>query len=260
MDDILASIREIIAEDEAAEKSGSERALYTHPTDASNANVAAPSHATQNPAPTVPLANSTQQATTANHELSATLKNIEERAARIRSDLGVNNPNPAPPAVQSPPDRPVSQFRTEQLAETRRPSQPRFSDPVPIPRRAEPPKAVAKPSAPIASAAQRATPAVAPRAATVPSEPAGTPQFKPAPAPKLTPPPAVPTPATAELEVGSTFDKIAANLLAEKSDDLEAMLGDMMRPIVRKWLGENLPTLVERLVREEIEKVSRGRK
>jgi len=34
----------------------------------------------------------------------------------------------------------------------------------------------------------------------------------------------------------------------------------MLRPILKNWLNENLPTVVERLVREEIERVSRGRR
>jgi hypothetical protein len=33
---------------------------------------------------------------------------------------------------------------------------------------------------------------------------------------------------------------------------------DMLRPMLQQWLDDNLPTLVERLVREEIERVARG--
>ncbi len=33
---------------------------------------------------------------------------------------------------------------------------------------------------------------------------------------------------------------------------------DMLRPMLQEWLDDNLPTLVERLVREEIERVARG--
>ncbi|MEO1397482.1 MAG: DUF2497 domain-containing protein, partial [Pseudomonadota bacterium] len=35
-------------------------------------------------------------------------------------------------------------------------------------------------------------------------------------------------------------------------------LYELMKPVVRKWLGDNLPTMVERLVRDEIERASRG--
>ena len=37
------------------------------------------------------------------------------------------------------------------------------------------------------------------------------------------------------------------------------MAQDMLRPMLKAWLDDNLPSLVERLVREEIERVSRGR-
>jgi cell pole-organizing protein PopZ len=32
----------------------------------------------------------------------------------------------------------------------------------------------------------------------------------------------------------------------------------MMRPMLKTWLDDNLPALVERLVRTEIERVARG--
>jgi cell pole-organizing protein PopZ len=34
---------------------------------------------------------------------------------------------------------------------------------------------------------------------------------------------------------------------------------EMLRPMLKGWLDDNLPGLVERLVRAEIERVSRGR-
>ncbi|TGV63965.1 DUF2497 domain-containing protein, partial [Mesorhizobium sp. M00.F.Ca.ET.149.01.1.1] len=36
------------------------------------------------------------------------------------------------------------------------------------------------------------------------------------------------------------------------------MAEEMLRPMLQDWLDNNLPTLVERLVREEIERVARG--
>jgi len=33
----------------------------------------------------------------------------------------------------------------------------------------------------------------------------------------------------------------------------------MLRPMLKGWLDDNLPAMVERLVRAEIERVSRGR-
>jgi cell pole-organizing protein PopZ len=36
------------------------------------------------------------------------------------------------------------------------------------------------------------------------------------------------------------------------------MAEQMLRPMLQEWLDNNLPVLVERLVREEIERVARG--
>ncbi|TJV50334.1 MAG: DUF2497 domain-containing protein, partial [Mesorhizobium sp.] len=38
----------------------------------------------------------------------------------------------------------------------------------------------------------------------------------------------------------------------------DEMAEEMLRPMLQDWLDNNLPTLVERLVREEIERVARG--
>jgi cell pole-organizing protein PopZ len=35
---------------------------------------------------------------------------------------------------------------------------------------------------------------------------------------------------------------------------------DMLRPMVKAWLDDNLPPMVERLVRDEIQRIARGRK
>ena len=34
---------------------------------------------------------------------------------------------------------------------------------------------------------------------------------------------------------------------------------EMMRPMLKEWLDENLPSLVERVVEKEIARISRGR-
>ena len=41
---------------------------------------------------------------------------------------------------------------------------------------------------------------------------------------------------------------------------LEDTVADMLKPMLKAWLDENLPAMVERLVREEIERVSRTRR
>lgn len=39
---------------------------------------------------------------------------------------------------------------------------------------------------------------------------------------------------------------------------VEAMIREMLRPMLKDWLEENLPSMVERIVAQEIERVSRG--
>lgn len=44
----------------------------------------------------------------------------------------------------------------------------------------------------------------------------------------------------------------------KQQSELTLTLERLMTPLLREWLAENLPDLVERIVREEIELISRG--
>jgi cell pole-organizing protein PopZ len=65
--------------------------------------------------------------------------------------------------------------------------------------------------------------------------------------------------ARADAAVASAFNHLAGTILATNSRTIEQMAEEMMRPMLKEWLDDNLPPLVERLVREEIERVSRRR-
>jgi cell pole-organizing protein PopZ len=58
--------------------------------------------------------------------------------------------------------------------------------------------------------------------------------------------------------VSAAFENLAGSVLEEHSRTLEDIVKEMLRPMLKQWLEENLPGLVERLVRAEIERVSRG--
>lgn len=60
--------------------------------------------------------------------------------------------------------------------------------------------------------------------------------------------------------VASAFGQLADTILSRDPRTLEDLVGDMLRPMLKDWLDDNLPALVEKLVREEIERVSRGRR
>jgi uncharacterized protein len=57
----------------------------------------------------------------------------------------------------------------------------------------------------------------------------------------------------------NSFQQLADALLARASGDrgLEGITQDLLRGMLKTWLDDNLPQLVEKLVREEIERVAR---
>ena len=59
--------------------------------------------------------------------------------------------------------------------------------------------------------------------------------------------------------VDSAFNALAETVLVQNARTLEDLVREMLRPMLKVWLDDNLPGLVERLVRAEIERVSRGR-
>jgi cell pole-organizing protein PopZ len=58
--------------------------------------------------------------------------------------------------------------------------------------------------------------------------------------------------------VTSAFEALSASLAARGAEIAEGMAREMLRPMLKAWLDENLPGIVERLVRAEIERVARG--
>ncbi|HMQ57126.1 MAG TPA: DUF2497 domain-containing protein, partial [Rhizobiaceae bacterium] len=59
-------------------------------------------------------------------------------------------------------------------------------------------------------------------------------------------------------QVGQSFGALASAMVKPDPAQLSAMTEKLLKPMLQEWLDENLPTLVERLVREEIERVARG--
>jgi len=58
--------------------------------------------------------------------------------------------------------------------------------------------------------------------------------------------------------VRGSIGKLSALGIANPGLTLEAMMRDMLRPMLKEWLDENLPSVVERVVEKEISRVSRG--
>jgi cell pole-organizing protein PopZ len=58
--------------------------------------------------------------------------------------------------------------------------------------------------------------------------------------------------------VESAFNSLANTVLSNNARTLEDLVKEMLRPMLKSWLDDNLPGLVERIVKAEIERVSRG--
>jgi cell pole-organizing protein PopZ len=58
--------------------------------------------------------------------------------------------------------------------------------------------------------------------------------------------------------VSSAFGALSAELAARSAELADGMVRDMLRPMLKAWLDENLLAVVERLVGAEIERLARG--
>lgn len=58
--------------------------------------------------------------------------------------------------------------------------------------------------------------------------------------------------------VVAAFDQLAETVQQSHARIVEDAVRDMLRPMLKTWLDDNLPVVVERLVRAEIERVARG--
>jgi cell pole-organizing protein PopZ len=152
----------------------------------------------------------------------------------------------------------------------------------------EPPKAKAPEPAPAPVAPAAAAPAddidvfeltedMAEAPFSPPPPPQPTPVAKaPEPAPRQEPEPRWETPAPAPAyaapsamedrllstatndAVTGAFGALTNTILANNARTLDDIVKEMLRPMLRAWLDDNLPPLVERLVKQEIERVARG--
>ncbi len=65
------------------------------------------------------------------------------------------------------------------------------------------------------------------------------------------------SPAT-DAAVTSSFNALLASRIAPDPEMLAELTRELLRPMLKAWLDDNLPVMVERLVRAEIERVARG--
>jgi uncharacterized protein len=84
------------------------------------------------------------------------------------------------------------------------------------------------------------------------------PSFEPPPLESSSPPQQILSRSTVSA-VESAFNTLAHTVLSNNARTLEDLVKEMLRPMLKSWLDDNLPALVERIVKAEIERVSRGR-
>ena len=76
---------------------------------------------------------------------------------------------------------------------------------------------------------------------------------------RATPPPQQILSRSTVSAVESAFNTLAHTVLSNNARTLEDLVKEMLRPMLKSWLDDNLPGMVERIVKAEIERVSRGR-
>ena len=210
MEEILASIRRIIADDDGAKK----------PEAQPEAKAESPAARAAPPPPPKPAPAPPPPAAMKQDDIDAML-------------AGLGDPEPPMPAHERAPEPDVLELTEAMQA----PAAPAFrtidaqqdvvfdeasvSEP-PLPRAAEPPRAAPPPRPPVMAE------------------------------------PDIMSSATAAA-VDSAFNALAHTVLVQNAKTLEDLVKEMLRPMLQHWLDNNLPTLVERLVRQEIERVARGR-
>jgi cell pole-organizing protein PopZ len=55
------------------------------------------------------------------------------------------------------------------------------------------------------------------------------------------------------------FGRLAASRRTDRDAFIQDIVGELLRPMLKTWLDDNLPGLVERLVQTEIERLHGGR-
>ncbi len=232
MEEILASIRRIIADDESkpATQVAPEPAKPAPPPAPPPA-AKAPPRPTPAPQPAPPPAPA-PAAKNSQEDIDAMLASLDAETAA---------PEPRAPEPEPEPEPAADIFElTEQMA---------IPEPAPVPEKlsrsfhqVEPPDDLEF-SEPRPATRSHQTPPIEPPTYAEPEVPLARPLMSPS------------TMATVE----SAFNSLANTVLSQNARTLEDLVKEMLRPMLKAWIDDNLPNMVERIVRAEIERVSRGR-
>ncbi|MGO9357932.1 MAG: PopZ family protein [Xanthobacteraceae bacterium] len=227
MEEILASIRRIIADDET------KPATQVAAEPAKAAPAPAPAKAPPRAAPAPQPAAAPAPAPAA--------KNSQDEIDAMLAGFDAEPTAPAPRDPEPEPEPAADVFElTEQMAIPEPAAAP------PMPARAfqqvEPPDDIEF-SEPHVAPRSYQTPAIEPPSYAEPDAPAARPLMS----------------QSTMTSVESAFNSLANTVLSQNARTLEDLVKEMLRPMLKAWIDDNLPNMVERIVRAEIERVSRGR-
>ena len=267
MEEILASIRRIIADDEAkppaaAEKPASPPPAAAKPVEKPAAPAPAPkpavTEAPKNPAPAPAPAPAAAKPVAAPPPPPPPPAPAQTAAEKNNQDdidallAGLDETTTAEEVRPPQPDGDVFELTDEMAMPTPPPAPP------PAPKAPEPVFHKVEPDDDLEfaeSAASRAIHQSPAYAAPAGPRPASQPPADAAPA---GPHQAILSQSTVSA-VESAFNTLANTVLSNNARTLEDLVKEMLRPMLKSWLDDNLPGLVERIVKAEIERVARGR-
>lgn len=222
MDEILSSIRQIIADDDASPMPPRPAAVPAPPM-APEPVRAAPA-IEQEPGPAEPpLALSPEQILGEDDE---GVPDFGRLAAEVQADHEIEQVA----AVEA-----VEGVKAE------------FIDPDDIAFEAEPPA----PATPVAPPAVAPVEPVRPRPTTAQAAPMPDPKLAADIADQLLEP-------TTNAAVRANFARLGSLAVGTPGLTVEGMMREMLRPMLKEWLDEHLPAVVERMVEKEIARISRG--
>lgn len=163
---------------------------------------------------------------------SMTLAEVSARVAAEPAAVDTPAPRPVPAADVADWRREIAAVGEQAMSDRGEARKTVAQPPVETPRDEPTAKAAVEPSRPDAAVVRPAAASDAPRPAIV-SEHTGR-------------------------QVAAAFGELSDAFASRSKKTFDEMAEEMLRPMLQDWLDNNLPTLVERLVREEIERVARG--
>jgi uncharacterized protein len=241
MEEILASIRRIIADDEAKPATAEKPAVQEAPKRPEPAKAAPPqpvaavtkapvmSNIAASAIPTAKAAPAPKPAAPP----APVVSNSQDDIDAMLASLDAATPEPEVRAPPPPPEEEVFELTDDMVLPT---------PPPPTSFRKAEPEQDLPFAAAIAASERPRRPALDPPSYDSPAAP---------------PTRQILSPSTVSA-VESAFNSLANTVLSNNARTLEDLVKEMLRPMLKSWLDDNLPGLVERIVKAEIERVSRG--